>query len=102
MARAKSSAGTPRFPSGAVVTLTDQFADAKSFALAKPRHLCFPVDVNGEEMIDPTPKLFCYVTKALRGEPPHRGWATHIADEFGVVDVNTVKEREVCLPSTVE
>jgi hypothetical protein len=100
---AKTSPGTPKFQSKVLfVTLTDQFAVAKRIGLGKPRHVCFPTDVDGEEIIDSIPKLLCYVAKPRQGEPPTPATRTHVADQFGLFDMSTIREREICLPSRIE
>jgi disintegrin len=96
--KVKVSIGTPRFVSTAV-SMTDQFTSpAKSFLLKKPRHLCNPVDKNGEGINNPTAHLLCY--KAKGGIPKHvRRIGVHVNGQFGPEIVDTVKEDEICIPS---
>jgi Disintegrin len=96
----KGSAGTPRLPKGIAVSLADQFTNPpKSFLLTKPRHLCTPVDKNNEGIKNPTAHLFCYKVKG--GVPKHvRRIGVHLNGQFGAEVIDTVKEDEVCIPST--
>jgi hypothetical protein len=93
------SPGTPRFPK-TTVTVADQFTSpAKTFTLVKARHYCLAVDKNGEGIENDNVKLLCY--KAKPGAPKHvRRIGVHLNNQFGPEIVDTVKEDELCIPST--
>ena len=93
--------GTPLPAQDRKVAVTDQFtAPAKFLTLRKPRHLCLPVDKNGEGVKNPEAHLLCYAAKPARGEPKHlRREGVFVNNQFGPLRVNTVKEKEFCIPS---
>jgi hypothetical protein len=90
--------GTPRFPERVIVTATDQFNVAlKTVKLKKPRHLCTPVDKNGEGIKNPTVHLMCYLGSGQPKTPKHEG--VFVTDQFGARRLNTIREKELCIPS---
>ena len=92
--------GTPRFPDRTTVSVTDQFNGvAKTLRLKRPRHLCNPVDKNGEGTKNPTVHLMCYLAKGQPKTPRHKG--VFLTDQFGTGQADTVAEQEICIPSTV-
>jgi hypothetical protein len=100
--RIKVSSGTPKFPKGLQASVEDQFTSpAKVFDLRKPRHLCTPVDKNGEGIKNPAAHLLCYTVKPASGQPKHqRQTGLFLANQFGSEQLNTIKEAEFCVPST--
>lgn len=92
--------GTPRFPERVFVDFTDQFTSpAKQLRVRRPRHLCTPVDKNGSGIKNPTGHFMCY---QVQGKPRHvRRSNVHTADQFGLEQLDTVKEREICIPSEI-
>jgi hypothetical protein len=99
--KVKVTPGTPRLPRGIQVNVTDQFTSpAKIFDLKKPRHLCNPVDKNGEGIKNPNAHLFCYLAKGARGQPRHvRRTGVNTNNQFGPLVISTIKESELCIPS---
>jgi hypothetical protein len=96
--RARVTPGTPRFPERVRVTITDQFnTTLKTLNLKKPRHLCTPVDKNGEDVKNPTVHLACYAARGAPKTPKHRG--VFVNDQFGPEQLDTSTEREICIPS---
>jgi hypothetical protein len=92
------TAGTPRFPERVFVTVADQFVGTPRTArVKKPRRLCTPVEKNGEEVKNPTGHFMCYQIVVRPKHPRQRG--VYVADQFGVEQVDTVKEQELCIPS---
>jgi hypothetical protein len=90
--------GTPRFPERVIVTATDQFNTAtKTLKLLKPRHLCNPVEKNGESVKNPSVHLMCYLARGVPRTAPRRG--VFVTDQFGPRRVDTSREREICIPS---
>jgi hypothetical protein len=92
--------GTPRF-ARREVTVADQFTSPpKRVLLRKPRHLCIPVDKQGEGVQNPAAHLLCYLAKPVRGEQRHvRQIGVDLANQLGTLQSDTVKERELCIPS---
>jgi hypothetical protein len=67
----------------------------------KPVRLCTPADKNDEGTTNPSAHLLCYQAKAAKGEAKHEVRAgLYVADQFERRQVDTVKEQEVCVPST--
>ena len=99
----KVTHGTPNFPKPTTVVgrRTSSTAPPKSLALKKPRHLCTPVDKNGEGIKNPDVHLLCYQSRPARGERRHvRRTGLYINNQFGPLRLNTIKEGEFCIPST--
>jgi len=67
----------------------------------RPRHLCLPVEMNGQSLSDPSAaSLLCYRVRNVKGQPKHqpvRGLAVH--NTFGAETLDTIREHELCLPS---
>ena len=94
--------GTAKFPKGVTVSVADQFTSpAKTLTLKKPKHFCTPVDKNGEGIKNPAAHLLCYKAKPASGAPKHvRQVGVYLADQFGPLQIDTLKEDELCIPST--
>ena len=90
------------FPKGITVTVDDQFDDTpKVFKVKRPRRLCTPVNKNGEGIIDPETHLMCYKVRRAKGEPRHqRVRGIRVNNQFGPLQLDTRKPRELCVPST--
>ena len=98
--RVRITHGMPRFPERVTQSVSDQFiSPAKTLKLKKPRHLCTPVDTNGSGVKNPTVYLMCYLGKGSPRTPRHSG--VFVNDEFGPLQLNTIRETELCIPSTV-
>jgi hypothetical protein len=98
--KAKVTSGTPKFPKGIQVTVADQFTTTKTFDLKKPKHLCNPVDKNGEGIKNNDVHLVCYLAKPARGQPKHvRRTGVNTNNQFGPLVLSTIKESELCIPS---
>jgi hypothetical protein len=97
----KVHAGTPKFQPRQV-TVDDQFTDgAKVFTLKKPTRLCNPVDKNGEGIKNDDGHLLCYQATPVSGQATHvKRVGVHVGDQFGAEQLDTVKEEELCVPST--
>jgi hypothetical protein len=98
--KVRVSRGTPRFVR-TQVTVSDQFITTpKVLDLKKPRHLCTPVDKNGEGIKNASSHLFCYLARAATGQPRFQKQSGILtADQFGGLTVNAIKEQEFCIPS---
>ena len=69
----------------------------KTLKLLKPRHLCTPVQKNGEPVKNPTVHLMCYLGHGSPRTVSRRG--VFVTDQFGPRRVDTGHERELCIPS---
>ena len=100
--KAKTAKGAPKFPKGVQVTLADAFdPTVRTFDVKKPKHLCLPVDKNGEGIQDASTLLVCYKAKPAKGQPKHaKQPGVSTTNQFGSGALDTVKEEELCIPST--
>jgi hypothetical protein len=97
--KVKVAKGSP-FQAISQVSVVDQFEQPKLFDLKKPTRLCSAVDKNGEGLVDPAALLLCYQAKPGPGQPKHvKRTGLHVAHQFGVELLDTVKEEELCVPS---
>jgi hypothetical protein len=96
--KVRTTPRTPRFPRTVFVSYTDQFTTtARTLRLKKPRHLCTPVDKNGEGIKNPPIHLMCYTAG---GRPKHqRQTGLFVNNQFGPERLDTIKEGEFCIPS---
>ncbi|MBI3245998.1 MAG: DNRLRE domain-containing protein [Deltaproteobacteria bacterium] len=85
------------------VAVSDQFIDpAKEFTLRKPTHLCVAADKNQEGIKRPLYNLMCYEAKKALGEPSHiKQKKLHTSNQFGHERMDTLKEEELCVPSSI-
>jgi len=98
--KVKVTEGTPEFVP-LQVTLEDQFTAPRVFDVDKPTRLCNPVDKNGEGILNPELHLLCYKVKPAKDEPKHEKIESiHVNNQFGPLQVDTKKEKELCVPST--
>jgi hypothetical protein len=92
--------GTPKFPDTVFVSATDQFTNtARQFRLKKPRHFCTAVDKNGEGVDNPLIHILCYSAKG-RAPKHQKQIGVFVNNQFGPLRVNTIKEHELCIPSS--
>jgi hypothetical protein len=100
--KTKVTSGYPPFARNTVITVTDEFDNLpRLMALKKPKHLCNPVNKNGEGIKNPDVHLVCYQAKPARGERKHvRRPGLYISNQFGDLRLDTIKEAEFCIPST--
>lgn len=89
-----------KFPKGVQASLNDQFED-KDFVVKKPVNLCAPADKNDEGIKNDDTHLMCYQAKPAIGEPRHTPViGIHVNNQFGAEQLDTIKEDELCVPST--
>src|SRR4029434_8260455 len=70
--KVKVTSGTRKLVKGLTVRVQDQSkSPAKTFVLRKPKHLCLPVDKNGEGIKNPDAHLLCYQVKGASGARTH-------------------------------
>ena len=98
--RVRITGGTPKFASGTTVSVADQFEPARLLSLGKPRHLCMPVDKNGEGIKNPQAHYLCYTAKPAVTAPKHtRVSNIRVNNQLGPLSLDTSKESEFCIPS---
>ena len=97
----KVSKGTPAFPKGLQVSVTDQFTTpAKTLDVKKPTLLCKPASVAGAAIKNPEGDLLCYQVKPASGVPAHVPVSGIVlADQLAAQRVGTKKESAFCVPS---
>jgi hypothetical protein len=99
--RVRVTPRTPKFASGTLVQATDQFEAVRTLSLVKPRHLCTPVDKNGEGIKNPQAHYLCYTARAAVGSPKHtRTSGIFVNNQFGPRRLDTLRDNEFCIPST--
>ena len=82
------------------VSLQDQFMQApKQFLVLEPAHLCNPVDKAGEGIQHMDDHLVCYELRRVRHK---RVRNIYVNNQFGPLELETERERELCVPSTKE
>ena len=95
----KVTPGTPKFQKGVQATVADEFNSLpKLFNVRKPKHLCNPVDKNGEGVKDANLHFVCYQVKGAAGQPRHVRRSVFTNNQFGPGAMATIKERELCVP----
>ena len=97
------TSGTPKFPKGVQASIDDQFispSPPKLFDVRKPRHLCNPVEKNGEPRKNLDAHLVCYQVKRAKGAPKHVRHDVFVNNQFGPETMTTIRESELCVPST--
>jgi hypothetical protein len=71
----------------------------------KPTRFCNAVDKNGEGALQPDAHLVCYQLALARTTPKQPKYVKRLAvrlnNQLGPLSVDTLKESEVCLPSTL-
>jgi hypothetical protein len=86
------------------VALRDQFiGDApKLFDLKRPTRLCTPVREGTHAVKNPDTRLMRYQAAPANGQPKHVPvQGVFVDNELGPEQVDTIKEDDVCIPSTV-
>ena len=101
--RVRVTPGTPKFPKGVTASVIDQFNTpiAKIFNVRRPKHLCNPVDKNGEGIKNSDAHLVCYPVRGAKGQPKHVRRNVFLNNQFGPETMTTIKERELCVPTVV-
>jgi len=103
---ARAPAGLPPYPkfTPTSVTVSDQLGENVQVDLIKPKKLCLPANVNGQ---DPTASahgqhLVCYAARLSRTTPAQAKLvptAVSTNNEFGNEVVRAMKLEELCLRS---
>ena len=96
----KSAKGAPKFPKGVSAEVAEQFEDARTLDLKKPRRFCVPVGVEGTFVSQPGVRLLCYAVKPAKGQPRHtKRTGVFVANLSGAEQLDSVKEEELCVPA---
>jgi len=91
---------TPKFEKREIL-VADQFNQPALLEIEKPERLCNPVDKNGSGIANADGHLLCY--KVKRAKPASKFsdvGGIHINNQFGALQLDAKKEKELCLPST--
>lgn len=98
---AKPAKGSPKFQK-LQVTVADSFDGVpRTFDVKKPKHLCLPVDKNGEGIQRPGSLRVCYKAKPAKKQPKHaKRTGVFVGNQLGTEQLDTVKEDELCVPSS--
>lgn len=85
------------------VTAADEFED-RFYDVYSPRRLCYPVDKDGQGINDTGNVITCYRLRRSHLQPLHDPIRSLIqtADSFGDFEIDTKKERDICLPGTIQ
>lgn len=100
--KVKTTKGTPKFKKREVAVV-DQFDQGALLKVEKPERLCNPADKNDEGIVNSSNHLLCYKVRRVKGEPKHEDVkGIHINNQFGPLQLDTKKEKELCVSSMKE
>jgi cysteine-rich repeat protein len=98
------SQGEPPFTPIRGVAVTDHFQQPGLYDVVKPTRLCNPVE-DAAGVKNPDSHLICYQVKPATTVPPQSRHVSvsgiFVNNEFGPERVDTLKEGELCVPSTM-
>jgi hypothetical protein len=87
--------GTAGLPKGTTVTVADLFSTTRTLVLKKPKHVCTPVDREGDGIKNADGHLVCYQGKPAKGQPKHTPQTgLHVTNPQSELVASTVKEAE--------
>jgi hypothetical protein len=94
--RAKVTKNTAGVPKGTTIAVADLFsATARDLVVKKPKHVCVPVDREGDGIKNHDAYLVCYGAKPGKGQPKHAPQAgLQVANPLSTLVGATVKEGE--------
>lgn len=95
----KVTEDTPKFEKREVTLSDPNFGETKVFEVKKPKHLCVPVDKEGEGIIDPENHLMCYDLKKIKDQPKFEKRNVFTNNQFEPEDLEVKKEHQLCVPS---
>ena len=101
--RARPVRGT--FLPGGLRAVVKEAFEYRIYGLRKVMRLCYPVDKNGEGIVNPDHQLLCYGVQRSPGQAEHRRRiGIHTNDQLGARHASTTGRRsnELCVSSTVE
>jgi hypothetical protein len=100
--KAKVTANTSPVPPGVLVSVANGFDAEQPFVVKKVKHLCVPVDANGEGIEAPGSYLVCYKVKAPVGSAQYaERTGLQSNDQFGPLVLKSLKQAEFCIPSVL-
>lgn len=82
---------------GGSLELTLASGATETVEVVRPRALCAPVDVAGEQAKSRRWHLACYDVRVRGARPAQR--SQHVDDGFGAATLDTTRPRELCLPA---
>ena len=99
----KLSKGATKLPKHLQLAVADQFTvPARLVDVVALKHLCVSVDQDAGGVKNPNAALACYSAKVAKSQPKHvPRHGVLVNNELGPLTLATVKESEVCLPSTL-
>jgi len=99
--KVRPTKGQPPLPR-TIVTARDELED-RFYDVFQPRRLCFPVDRDGNGIVDPTQLITCYRLRRAALQPAHEKIVGQIrtADDLGDLRLDTKKEKDLCVPATL-
>ncbi len=101
----KVTKNTPNFKKLKADVYDPNFGEDRTLDVKKPRLFCTPVEKNHNNQVSPIVNsqnhLVCYDAKKSKGESNHQRLTVFTSNQFGPESLDTKKERELCVPSTV-
>ena len=83
------------------VSVLDQFEN-RLYDLIRPQLWCNAADKNTEGVIDTDAHLLCYRAKRAKGEAKHdKVTGIHVHTQFGAEQLDSKKEKMLCVPSAL-
>jgi len=80
--------------------VSDQFGQAKTYAVRRPTRLCVPVSKDGDDIENPLVDLMCFGVRPAPRQPRHTSVAgISTNDEFWAERLQSVRETELCVPA---
>jgi len=68
----------------------------------EPTRLCTAAQKNGDPVLDPGALLLCYKARPAKQQPKHeKRLGLHVAHQFGPGQLDTVREDELCVPTSM-
>ena len=98
--QADAFGGTTAFAKGTQISVADTFSGSTTLALKKPKHVCTPVDREGDGVKNAGGYLVCYLGKPAKGQPayvPQTG--VHVVNPQSGLTVSTIMSYQTCIPS---
>ncbi|WP_052807889.1 hypothetical protein [Methyloterricola oryzae] len=74
---------------------------SKHFRIKQPKRLCTPAARDGQATKVPDAHLLCFAAVPLKKQPKHSTVTLSTVNQLGSGSVETIKETEVCVPSTL-
>jgi cysteine-rich repeat protein len=101
----KPSRGEPPFTPIIGITVADHLQQPKRYDIMKPTRLCTPVEQDGDGVEDADTHLLCYQVKPSTTPPAQSKFVSvpgiFVGNQFGRELVDTLKDDELCVPSTL-